>query len=232
MLARTSGANATRAAARPALVAAHQVDHLPWLGHFVRMQRVEIFVDLDEVQYNHHRFQNRNRIVDRSGRVLWLHIPVTGGKRRRQRMSEVEIAREPWQRRWLETVRHAYCRHPHFEPLFEELTLTVDRHWRRLLDLNRSLRSLLARWLDIQPPRLSQSELGLAQEHGDALLIRLSQQLGARSFLSGPTGRFFRRRAPSRRPGFRSSSILHSRPDPIRSTASGCSCRTSPPWTS
>lgn len=191
MLAWTSGANATRAGARPALVAAHQVDHLPWLGYFVRMQRVEIFVDLDEVQYNHHRFQNRNRIVDPTGQVLWLRVPIVGGKRHRQRMSEVEIAPERWQRPWLETVRHAYRRHPHFELLFEELTVVVDRPWRRLLDLNRSLRSLLAKWLDIQPPRIRQGELGLAGEHGEALLIRLAQQLGARSFLSGPTGRSF-----------------------------------------
>jgi hypothetical protein len=191
MLAGTPGANATLAGAGPALVAAHQVDHLPWLGYFVRMQRVDIFVDLDEVQYNHHRFQNRNRIVDPSGRVLWLRVPVVGGKRHRQRMSEVEIAPERWQRPWLQTVRHAYGRHPCFQPVFEELAVLVDRPWRRLLDLNRSLRSFLAKWLDLQPPRIRQGELGLTEERGEALLICVSQQLGAHSFLSGPTGRSF-----------------------------------------
>jgi hypothetical protein len=177
------------------VLAAHQVDHLPWLGYFSRMLRVDCFVDLDEVQYNHHRFQNRNRVVDPAGRVHWVRVPIRGGKRHAQRMSEAEIADEPWQRPYLETVRHAYRHHPYFRPLFEELTDVIDRPWRRLVDLNRALRAFLAGWLEIGEPLLRQSELGFGEEHGDALLIGIAERLGARRFLSGPTGRSFLSRA-------------------------------------
>lgn len=173
------------------MIAAHQVDHLPWLGYFSRMLRVDCFVDLDEVQYNHHRFQNRNRIVDPAGRVLWLRVPIRGGKRCTQRMSEAEIADEPWQRSYLETIRHAYCRRPYFRTLFGELREVLERPWRRLVDLNRALRSLLARHLEVEEPSISQSELGLGELHGEELLIALAERLGAGRFLSGPTGASF-----------------------------------------
>ena len=172
-------------------MAAHQVDHLPWLGYFARMRRVDIFVELDEVQYNHHRFQNRNRIVDRSGRVLWVRVPIRGGKQHVQRMSEAEIADEPWRHDWLETVRHAYARHPHFAPVFGDLADVIGEPWRRLVDLNRALRSLLASWLGIATPLRRQSDLGFADEHGEDLLIAIARELRAQRYLSGPTGRAF-----------------------------------------
>lgn len=181
----------TREDLPPPVVAAHQVDHLPWLGYFARMQRVDVFIELDCVQYNHHRFQNRNRIVDCSGRTLWLRVPVLGGGRHLQSMSDIRIAPGDWRRRYLETVRHAYSRHPHFRSLFEELRDVIDRPWERLVDLNRALRDLLRERLGIATPMPHQGELGLGSARREELLLGAVAAVSGRSFLSGPTGREF-----------------------------------------
>lgn len=179
------------AAGRGPLVAAHQVDHLPWLGYFERVLRVDVFVELDCVQYNHQRFQNRNRIVDAQGRVHWLRVPVRAGKRHTQRMIDVEIAREPWQRGYLQTIQYAYAHHPHCAAVLPRVAAIVEHPWRRLIDLNRALRSFFLDWLGLAIRVPLQSELGLGDEHGEALLIAIARAAGAGRFLSGPTGRSF-----------------------------------------
>lgn len=203
------------------LVAAHQVDHLSWLGYFARLSRVDVLVDLDCVQYNHGRFQNRNRVVSPDGRVLWLTVPVAGGKRRVQRMADARIASEPWRRSYLETVRHAYHRHPYFDAVYLELAEIVSAPWEHLVELNRALRALLSRWLEITTPILSQSALGLEATGGEALLVGAVEAARGEAFLSGPTGSSFVDPTPFDKAGIELSfdGVFRSQPYPQFSQA-------------
>src|SRR5262249_27024014 len=49
------------------ILAAHQPQYLPWLGYFDKMDRVDRFVLLDQVQYKKNEWQNRNRIRTATG---------------------------------------------------------------------------------------------------------------------------------------------------------------------
>nr|MBI3612487.1 WbqC family protein [Nitrospirota bacterium] len=44
------------------LVAIHQPQYLPWLGYLDKIDRADVFVILDTVQFKKNEWQNRNRI--------------------------------------------------------------------------------------------------------------------------------------------------------------------------
>ena len=50
------------------LAAIHQLHFLPWLRYFDKIARADLFVVLDNIQYNKNGWQNRNRIKTAAGR--------------------------------------------------------------------------------------------------------------------------------------------------------------------
>jgi len=57
------------------IVSVHQPQYMPWLGYFDKIDRSDLFVFLDTVQYKKNEFQNRNRIKNDKG-WQWLTVPV------------------------------------------------------------------------------------------------------------------------------------------------------------
>ncbi len=57
------------------IMAAHQPQYLPWLGYLDKIDRADVFVLLDRVQFKKNEWQNRNRIK-RAGGWHWLTLPV------------------------------------------------------------------------------------------------------------------------------------------------------------
>ena len=71
-------------------VAIMQPTYLPWLGYFALMDRVDIFVFLDSVQFERRSWQQRNRIKGPDGPRM-LTVPVFKKGLRDQRIDEVRI---------------------------------------------------------------------------------------------------------------------------------------------
>jgi len=56
------------------IIAVHQPQYLPWLGYFDKIDKADIFVLLDTVQYKKNEWQNRNKIKTAQG-WQWLTVP-------------------------------------------------------------------------------------------------------------------------------------------------------------
>src|SRR5271170_3619491 len=100
------------------IVSAHQSHFLPWLGYFDKIRRADLFVVVDHVQFERGDFQNRNRILTRSG-VQWLTLPVRQ-RSRSERILEKEIDDRlvggvSWGEKIARTLHHAYGRAPYFD---------------------------------------------------------------------------------------------------------------------
>src|SRR5271154_2771667 len=52
-----------------------QPSYIPWRGYFHLIQKADVFVFYDDVQYDKHGWRNRNRVKTASG-TQWLTIPV------------------------------------------------------------------------------------------------------------------------------------------------------------
>ena len=58
-----------------------QPTFLPWLGYFSCAQSCDVFVFLDNVQFQRRSWHTRNRIVSRTGDLQFVNLPVTKASR-------------------------------------------------------------------------------------------------------------------------------------------------------
>jgi hypothetical protein len=153
--------------ARPRTVAIMQPTYLPYLGYFDLIQRADVFVFLDDVQFERRSWQSRNRILTAEGERM-LSVPV---RKHAQdtRIDAIETADETgWRAEHLTTIRHAYARRPGFAEgiAFLEETLVGGR----LVDLHAGLIEQAARRLGLQTQFVRASTLGCGGKRSDHLL--------------------------------------------------------------
>ena len=101
------------------ILSAHQVHYLPWLGYLDKIDRSDIFVLLDDVQYEKREWQNRNRIRTSKG-WQWLTVPVHAHLS--DRMMEVRIVAESsWRKDHVKSLEWNYSKAPCFSSLWDFL---------------------------------------------------------------------------------------------------------------
>lgn len=169
-------------------IAIHQPQYLPWLGYFAKMDQVDCFVLLDNVQFKKNEWQNRNRIKTAAG-WQWLTVPVL--HRFPQPLSEVRIDHDaPWSRKHLQALLSNYAAAPFFDvyrPFFQEM---YARKWCLLADLNRAYLTYLVEALGIRTRVVRASTLAVPEGiMSTARLVAICQALGADTYLSGAGGR-------------------------------------------
>jgi hypothetical protein len=169
------------------IVAVHQPQYLPWLGYFDKIDRADIFVLLDTVQYKKNEWQNRNRIKTAAG-PQWLTVPVT--YRFPQRIGEVAVNnRERWRHKQRQAIVSNYRQAPFWDslvPLIEEI---LTPNWEYLAPLNIFGVRKLAEILGIETPLYVASELGEFPDDPDERLIAITKHFTADTYLAGAGGR-------------------------------------------
>lgn len=169
------------------IVSIHQPAHLPWLGYFDRIASSDVFVFLDNVQFEKNSFTNRNRIKTPSG-PLWLTIPVvTHGHR--QNLFDIRIdEKQPWQKKQLRSIAQNYRNALCFDDRMAKLEALYDRPAEGLAEFCHRQLLFWLKELGISTPVVRASELTV-QGHKSDLVLALCQHLGATTYLSGPLGR-------------------------------------------
>jgi hypothetical protein len=174
-----------------------QPSYIPWRGYFHQIQKADVFVFYDDVQYDKHGWRNRNRIKTHQG-PIWLTIPVhkKGVTVEHIPINQIEIDwSNPWNRKHWHSIQQAYSRAPYFKryaPLLEDF---YSRHYRLLSDFDIELTLALAGELGITDTRFVCSS-SLDVPGNKALTgsktdrpIRILQKLGVDHYISGPSAR-------------------------------------------
>ena len=172
------------------IVAAHQPHYMPWLGYLDKMAKADLFVVMDDLQYETQNFQNRQRIKLASG-AQWVTVPLERGSQADRicdkRIDNSGSRRQHWQHRTWRTLELNYRRAPHFHKYADELRAVYAQTWVSLLELDMHMLDLARRWFDIRTPIIRASSLGLSGQKTD-LLIDMCKKVGARCYLSGGGG--------------------------------------------
>jgi WbqC-like protein len=172
------------------IVAAHQPHYIPWLGYLDKMAKADLFVIMDDLQYEAQNYQNRQRMKLGSG-SLWLTVPLERGTQADRicdkRIDNSGSAKQHWQRRTWLTLEHNYRRAPHFALYAPALLDVFTRRWDRLLDLDLHMLDLARVWFGITTPMVRASSLHLRGQKTDRILD-MCKQVGARAYLSGGGG--------------------------------------------
>ncbi len=167
------------------IAAIHQPQYLPYLGFFHKLLHCDIFVALDNVQFQKNGLQNRNKIKTSQG-WQWLTVPVIN--RFGQLINEVRISPEVfWQRKHWSALVSNYSRAPYFDMYGPGVKDLVDREWSHLCDLNMALTRWTAEVLGIKTAILYSSALKVDGKQTE-FLINICNAVEADCYLSGPGG--------------------------------------------
>jgi len=172
------------------IVAAHQPHFLPWLGYPAKIAACDLFVVMDDLQYEAQNYQNRNRVKINHG-PMWLSVPLEHGPQD-ERICDKRIynggsPKEHWQRKALRTLQIHYGSAPYWSTYAAELTDVLTRPWERLVDLDLYMLKLHLEWFEIRKPVLLASSLGLAGQKTDRIEA-LCRAVSATTYLSGGGG--------------------------------------------
>lgn len=168
-------------------VAFHQPNFLGGLVFFHKMANCDLFVLMDNVQYEEKLFQNRNKIKTPTGEK-WLTIPVH--YKRPQRIREVELADYPKnKKKILNTIKVNYSKAPYFERFYPHLKFVIEQDYQNLLQLNIGLILWLKQELHIETPLKLASKIDDTEgEKKEQWIIDTCKKLGADTYLSGTGG--------------------------------------------
>jgi hypothetical protein len=170
------------------IVTIHQPEHLPWLGLFHKIDKADLFVLLDVVQFRKNYFQNRNRILGPNG-PLWLTVPVMMKGHTVATIETTLINNQvDWQKKHSKTIAACYGRHPNTDCVIPRIEEIYTREWTYIADLNEALIREFMAILGISTPAVRASELGVTG-NGSDLLLNITRRVNADVYLSGPSGR-------------------------------------------
>lgn len=169
------------------IVAVHQPQYLPWLGYFDKIDKADVFVLLDTVQFKKNEWQNRNKIKTAQG-WQWLTVPVL--YRYPQLIHEVTINDNVnWQHKHRQAMVSNYKRAPYYEMLEDFLEGIFSHSWQSISQLNGEVVRRLATILGIDTPIYVASDLGEFPQDPDERLIAITKHFGAGTYLAGMGGR-------------------------------------------
>lgn len=178
-----------RDGASACVVSIHQPAYLPWLGYLDRIRRSDIFVYLDNVQFQKNSFQNRNKIRTAQG-WTWLTVPLLTKHHLQSTLAEAEINNATvWQRKHLDTIAQNYARAPFRDKVLPWLRKFYETPQQRLADMCWNMLNAHLAQLDIKTKLVRASALGPIDAHKQDLVLELCRRHGATKYISGPLGR-------------------------------------------
>lgn len=170
------------------ILSIHQPNFIPWLGFFHKVLLSDIFILLDDVQFEKNSFTNRNKVKIANG-YCWLTVPVKLSGKFGVKICEVEIARQqPWRKKHLSTILFNYKKAPYFylyESFFSEM---YEKNWSSLAELNIFVLENLFQFLDISTKIVLSSSLVIEGKKND-LVLNICKKFNADIYVSGMLGK-------------------------------------------
>ncbi len=167
-----------------------QPSFVPWRGYFHQIQRADVFVFYDCVQYDTRGWRHRNKIKTPAG-SQWLSVPVkASGSHDGLPIREVAIAEDgKWRRKhlasWDQNYRNAPC-YDAYRGLLEQI---YGHQCERLVDLNCYSTELIAKALGMAMPTFVRSSTLAAEGQKTDRLLDVLGKVGATHYISGPSAR-------------------------------------------
>lgn len=163
-----------------------QSSYIPWRGFFDFISSVDLFIFYDDVQYTRRDWRNRNRIKTPLG-GQWLSVPVKYNRTINTVIDRTPIDySQPWQQIHIDRLRANYRTTPYFESYIEAFADILNQPWSSISQLNVALCQWIMTLLHIKT-RVKMSRDLQAQGTKSVRLLNLAKQVGANTYVSGPS---------------------------------------------
>jgi hypothetical protein len=161
---------------------AHQPQYIPWLGFFDKIDKSDCFVYLDDVQYKHREFQNRNQIRTKDG-LMWLTVPVLYHQGEKVRDVRIDNAQD-WRSDHLKSLRAWYGKAGFFKKYFSFFEGVYKKDWAKLIDINVAVIEFVLKELKVEKKMYFETGLAAGGEKTERI-ISIGKKLKAQVYLSG-----------------------------------------------
>lgn len=165
-----------------------QPHFLPFIGYFDLMNRADVFVYYDTVQFRRRSWHCRTLIAEQNI-AKWLSAPVRTADGSRMPLHEAVWADDTrWRQKAVRRLRHWYAQTSQYNVLdtVAELILSGPS---KLSDWNVLANDTLATLLGITTTTLRSSQMPPGSGDKQQRLIHVCKQLGATRYLCGPGSR-------------------------------------------
>lgn len=168
------------------IISIHQPGYHPWLGFFKKILDSDIFVLLDDAQYEKKQWHNRNKIRTSNG-SSWISVPVKS--QFGSNLNEVKIDSSiDWKKLHMKSISLNYSRARYFKQYFNHLEKIYQKEYDFLIDINMEIIKFLLKELQIKTKTIFSSELNTL-EKGSNRILEICKKLDADMYISGILGK-------------------------------------------
>jgi len=164
-----------------------QPGYFPWLGFFNQMWLSDVFVFLDDVQYDRRGWRNRNKVKSINGSI-WLTVPVIQKGRFRQDLKDTLIDNShQWAIKHIRTLEFNYRSAKFFECIFTEIESILTQGFEFLVDLDIAIIDAHRKWLGLEPIQIFRSsDIVVKDNDKTGRLVEICRSIGINEYISGP----------------------------------------------
>lgn len=171
------------------ICAIHQPNFFPWLGYFNKIERADVFVFLDQVDYpksGNSMGSWCNRVkFNVGGKATWASCPVL----RQSGIQLVNTVKIDEKRPWRDDIRNMlkinYKEARNFQSTAALMDRLLDFESDSLADFNINAIQSIANYLGFETQFVRQSALPKMKETSTERLVALTQAVGADAYLCG-----------------------------------------------
>jgi hypothetical protein len=193
-----------------------QPSYIPWRGYFHQIQRADLFIFYDDVNFDKDGWRNRNRVKTAHG-TKWLTIPVTTAQDRQLHttpINQVQICQDqPWKAAHWRTLQHSYSKAPFFKQYAPLLEPFYQMDSLLLSELLINLTKVLTQALGIGHTRFARSSDLVASGTKTERLIEILAGVGATHYITGPAARNYMDESMFHRAGITIEYMLYEYPE-------------------
>jgi hypothetical protein len=148
----------------------------------------DVYVYLDNVQFEKNYFDNRNKINSLTG-PIWLTIPVKDKGYLGKTINQLEIDNnQSWMKKHWKSILYNYQNTRYFNEIEGFLKEVYERKWNYLTEINEFILRYLLKQLKINTEFVKASEINLTKHKSD-LIIELTHKLNGDIFVFGKFGK-------------------------------------------
>lgn len=169
------------------IISAHQPAYNPWLGFIHKILISDIFVIMDDVQFEKNSFINRNKILQKNNEVM-LTIPVKTKNYQSKALKEIEVLNNKWQIKHLKSIEQSYRKFKYFDKIFDKIKLIYQLDSPYLISYTNEYLKFILEYLEIDTKVVFASELNIVSKKLD-YVCELTNKLNGDIFVFGRQGK-------------------------------------------
>ena len=163
-----------------------QPHYLPWIGYLEMIDRVDVFVFLDDVQFVKREWKNRNKIRKTADGedTKWLTVPIVK-QSQKSLIKDAMISNESdWVHQHLQSIQRVYANTPYFKEYYTPVKNLIECHREdTLANLNIALITYLCKELEVNTKLIRSSDLKVNGKK-EVKLLNVCKALGSDLYLA------------------------------------------------